>query len=91
MALVDEADDSDEDMVWETRVRLLDIVDKEALFRSAGAHIGNEAEAILRRSGNIAIEAVPSASQGAFYLYATSFGVSNYFVQAMKQDGLSSP
>jgi len=64
MVLVDEAGDSDRTMVWKTRVHLLDIVDKEALFRSAGARMGDEAEAVLRTSGDVAIKAVASASQG---------------------------
>jgi hypothetical protein len=64
MVLVDEAGDSDRTMVWKTRVHLLDIVDKEALFRSAGARMEDKAEAVLRTCGEVAIKAVASASQG---------------------------
>jgi 2-methylisocitrate lyase-like PEP mutase family enzyme len=61
MVLVDEAGDSDRTMVWKTRVHLLDIVDKEALFRSAGARMEDK---VLRTCGEVAIKAVASASQG---------------------------
>jgi len=66
MVLVDESGDSDRTTVWKTRVHLLGIVDKETLFRSAGAHMGtgNEAEAVLRNSADVATKAIASASQG---------------------------
>jgi hypothetical protein len=58
-ALTDQVGDGNSDMglVWEMRVKLLDIIDREMLFTPDQT----EAEVVLRRIGNDAIEAlVPS-------------------------------
>ena len=91
MVLVDEAGDSDGTMVWKTRVHLLDIVDKEALFRSAESHMKDEAEAVLRSSCDVAIKAVAAASQGV--LVSTRHYLLSYpcSMQITEPSGLSWP
>lgn len=64
MALVDQAGASEENKGWETRIGLLEIVDQEMLLGSIGVLIGEEADAVLRRNGDIALEALVSISQG---------------------------
>jgi len=66
MGLVDQTDDSDGDKVWETRISLLEIVCQETLFNSMGVHLGDEVEAVFRRNGDAAIEALNLVSQGLF-------------------------
>jgi hypothetical protein len=74
MVLVDQVDGLD-DMVWQKRVDLLEIVNKETLFRSTEVRLGDDAEAVLRKSRDVAIEAVASASQGWSSLCATLFRI----------------
>jgi hypothetical protein len=73
MALVDQTGDAEEDEVWETRIGVLEIVDQEMLFSSIG--VESEAEAVFRRSGDVAIEALVSVSQGLAALDETSFNI----------------
>lgn len=47
-------------LIWEIRVKLLEIVDKEMLFDSSGVQMVNKAESVLRRNRGIAIQALTS-------------------------------
>lgn len=57
-----------EDTFWQARVKLLEIVDQEAIFSRAGAQTDAEAEIVLTRNGENATKALTKKFQGLFLI-----------------------
>lgn len=67
IALVDQVQGVDDELIWDTRVKLLEIVDKEMLFSSSGVQMVDDAEGVLRSNGKLAIEAIAHAADGQLF------------------------